>query len=112
MQKWLMLYNCGWPRGIVFRTADHPWGPWSKSAVLFDPDADGGYCHFMHKSWEVEQCDNVHDPGRENEYGGEYGPYQIGRFAEAITNGSMLYFTMSTWNPYNVVLMRAELIIQ
>jgi len=109
LQKWLMTYNCGWPRGILFRTADQPWGPWSKSAVLFDPDADGGYCHFMHVSWEVEQCDNVYDAGRENEYGGEYGPYQIGRFAKATTNGSMVYFTMSTWNPYNVVLMRAEL---
>jgi hypothetical protein len=112
LEKWLMTYNCGWPRGILFRTADQPWGPWSKSAVLFDPDADGGYCHFMHVSWEVEQCDNVYDPGRENEYGGEYGPYQIGRFARATAGGSMVYFTMSTWNPYNVVLMRAELVKQ
>ncbi|MBW1873189.1 MAG: DUF4185 domain-containing protein, partial [Deltaproteobacteria bacterium] len=61
-------------------------------------------------SWENQHCDDTYDPGRENETGGEYGPYLIGRFAKAVPNGSMIYFTMSTWNPYNVVLMRAELI--
>ena len=29
LRKWLMTYNCDDPRGIRFRTADHPWGPWS-----------------------------------------------------------------------------------
>ncbi|MBW1810167.1 MAG: DUF4185 domain-containing protein, partial [Deltaproteobacteria bacterium] len=110
LEKWLMTYNCGYPRGIRFRTADVPWGPWSESDNLFDPEADHGYCHFMHVSWENQHCDDTYDPGRENETGGEYGPYLIGRFAKAVPNGSMIYFTMSTWNPYNVVLMRAELI--
>ena len=86
--------------------------PGTKSAVLFNPDADGGYYHFMHVSWEVEQCDKAYDAGRENEYGGEYGPYQIGRFTKATAGGSMIYFTMSTCNPYNVVLMRAKLVLQ
>jgi hypothetical protein len=45
---WLMLYNANSPRGINFRVAKKPWGPWSPMAVLFDPVRDQGYCHFMH----------------------------------------------------------------
>src|SRR5687767_10330262 len=33
---WLMLYNClEHPRGIVYRVAADPWGPWADAAVLF-----------------------------------------------------------------------------
>ena len=109
LRKWLMLYNCGDPRGINFRTADQPWGPWSESQVLFDPWLDGGYCHFMHVSWQYEQCDRVHDPGRENEWGGEYGPYQFEDLATGDDSTTTIYFTLSTWNPYTVVLMKSTL---
>ncbi len=109
--KWIMLYNCVFSdsRGIVMRTADYPWGPWSAGQILFRPWEDNGYCHFMHTSWTYEKCDNVYDAGHENEWGGEYGPYQ---FEDAATGSSMnttIYFTMSTWNPYTVVLMKASL---
>ncbi len=64
----------------------------------------------MHTSWTVQQCDNVYDPGRENEWGGEYGPYQFEDLAVGGSNWNTTnYFTMSTWNPYTVVLMRATL---
>ncbi|MBN1945326.1 MAG: DUF4185 domain-containing protein [Bradymonadales bacterium] len=112
LAKWLMTYNCINPRGIRFRTADYPWGPWSDSQNLFHPWDDGGYCHFIHTSHLVQQCDEVHDPGRENEWGGEYGPYQIAPLAESIDGGSAVYFVMSTWNPYNVVLMRSDLLLE
>jgi hypothetical protein len=104
---WLMLYNAGEPRGIVMRTADRPWGPWSEAQVLYDPK--DGYGKYMHVSWRVERRDEVHDPGRENEYGGEYGPYLIPRFFRGDRNEATIYFLMSTWNPYNVVLMRGRL---
>jgi hypothetical protein len=50
LRKWLMLYGCDQPRGINFRVADHPWGPWSAPALLFEPRSptEGGYCSFMH----------------------------------------------------------------
>jgi hypothetical protein len=109
LRRWLMLYNAGYPRGINFRTAPAPWGPWSDAQVLFDPWADGGYCHFMHTSWLFANCDNVQDPNRDNEWGGEYGPYQFKEFAEGSDGQTRIYFTMSTWNPYTSVLMRADL---
>lgn len=111
INKWIVLYNCGSPRGINCRTADNPWGPWSEPFVIFDPDAnvDGGYCYFMHSSWEVSRCDNVHDPGRENEWGGEYGPYQFEELAIGNSYQTTIYYTLSTWNPYTVVLMKSTL---
>jgi hypothetical protein len=102
---WLMLYNSGDPRGIVIRTAERPWGPWSEATVLFEPWRDGGYGKFIH----APDRDAVNDPGREKEYGGEYGPYLIPRFFRGERREATIYFTMSTWNPYNVVLMRARI---
>lgn len=110
--RWLMLYNCASPRGINFRTAANPWGPWSDPQVLFEPWVDGGYCHFIHTSWAFWTCDSVHDTGRQNEWGGEYGPYLFEDAAEGTSGSSRVYFTLSTWNPYTVVLMRADLVRQ
>ena len=109
IRKWIMLYNGDPPRGINFRTADAPWGPWSQARLLFDPWLDNGYCHFMHVNWQYSQCDSVHDPGRENEWGGEYGPYQFEELATGNDSTTTIYYTLSTWNPYTVVLMKSAL---
>lgn len=111
IKKWILLYNCGAPRGINCRTADHPWGPWSDPFVIFNPAAnvDKGYCYFIHSNWAVNNCDNVHDPGRANEWGGEYGPYQFEKMAKGDENSTTIYYTLSTWNPYTVVLMKSTI---
>ena len=111
INKWILLYNCDEPRGINFRSADFPWGPWSETQLIFEPWEDQGYCHFMHVNWQFRNCDQVHDPGRENEWGGEYGPYQFEHFASGNENSTTIYYTLSTWNPYTVVLMRSTLIV-
>jgi hypothetical protein len=51
----------------------------------------------------------VHDPGRENEWGGEYGPYQFETLAKGDSSKTTIYYTLSTWNPYTVVLMKSKL---
>lgn len=107
--RWIMLYNCDEPRGITLRTAENPWGPWTEGQILFDPWDDGGYCNYIHVNWEDQRCDDVHDENRENEWGGEYGPYQFEHFARGDEQSTTIYFTMSTWNPYTVVLMKAQL---
>jgi hypothetical protein len=109
IKKWIMMYNCGNPRGINLRTADNPWGPWTKPQIIFHLWDDNGYCHFIHTNWEFDDCDDVHDPNRQNEWGGEYGPYQFEHFATGDENSTTIYFTLSTWNPYTVVLMKAKL---
>ena len=112
LRQWLMLYNCDerpGPRGINFRVSDTPWGPWSPTAVLFHPRTDNGYGRFIHAPGPTR--DALHDPGRENDWGGEYGPYVIERFTkgDAARGRTTIFYTLSTWNPYNVVLMTATL---
>ncbi len=107
--KWVMFYNCPLPRGINMRSADAPWGPWSDSEVIFQPWDDGGYCNFMHVSYQDRNCDSVQDPGRDNEYAGEYGPYIIPSLAKSHDGVTTVYFVMSTWNPYAVMLMKTDL---
>jgi Domain of unknown function (DUF4185) len=99
---WLMLYNAGAPRGINARVAPDPWGPWSSPVVAFDPRGPGvGYGAFMHA---LDAPDDLSDPGREHEWGGEYGPYVIDRYTRALPGRrAAVYFVLSTWNPYNVV---------
>ncbi len=36
---------------------------------------------------------------------GMYGPYQIPQYSRRSDKGVQIYFTMSTWNPYQVMLM-------
>jgi hypothetical protein len=106
---WLLLYNAGSPRGINGRVAASPWGPWSAPMLVFDPGWPGlGYGHFMHVA---NGTDPMSDPGRGHEGGGEYGPYLIDRYTRPadLQRGARVYFVLSTWNPYNTVLMAATL---
>ncbi len=120
--RWLATFNSDNPRGILLHSAPSPWGPWTQRPVMVfdpghrsnpqDPCSGDGYGAFMHVSWAENRCDHVQDdmfdPGqfRDDEYGGEYGPYQISNYAEDAGNGATrLYFAMSTWNPYQAMLM-------
>jgi hypothetical protein len=59
--------------------------------------------------WENRKCDAVHDPGREEGNGDPYGPYQVEDLATGDESSTTIYFTLSTWNPYTVVLMKTTL---
>jgi hypothetical protein len=119
VKRWVMLYNCrnnspSNPRGIYMRTAVQPWGPWSAAQIIFDPVADGGYCHFMHRAVTAQNptaCDSVGDASRLDQQGAAYGPYFLSRFTsgDAARATSTFYFTMATWNPYGQVIMQATI---
>lgn len=106
--QWLILYNCGAPSSRIWlRTAARPWGPWSPPQVVFDAQADGGYCRFMHRPG----CPNgLSDPHSPQVAGDPYAPSIIPRFSRGVAGRSAdIYFLMSTWNPYNTVLMKTRL---
>ena len=110
VKRYVMLYNSEQPRGIMMRSAVSPCGPWSEAAVIFDPWRDQGYGHFMHISAKFKKrSDALSDSKREDEWGGEYGPYIMSRFTTGGDGKCRIYFTMSTWNPYQVVVMRSDL---
>ena len=46
---WLLLYNSAYPRGIVGRVAEQPWGPWSDPFMVFNPFGPLGYGKLMHR---------------------------------------------------------------
>jgi hypothetical protein len=125
LKRWLLLFNSGNPRGILMHSAPKTWGPWSLDPVMiFDPTArpgvdvcsGAGYGKFMHVDYRVAHCDHVQDdmfePGtfRDDDWGGEYGPYQITRYAGPVVDRvAQIWFTMSTWNPYQSMLMKASI---
>jgi hypothetical protein len=112
VKRYVMLYNSGKPRGIVMRSAELPRGPWSAGTVIFDPGRDNGYGHFMHISTKTNpDGDGLSDPGRQEEWGGEYGPYVMSRFTSGADGRCRIFYTMSTWNPYQVVVMQSDLIL-
>jgi hypothetical protein len=110
LKRYVILYNAEKPRGITLRSAKTPWGPWSSGTVIFDPARDNAYGTFMHISSKVKKnADALSDPKREEEWGGEYGPYIMSRFTTGTDGHCRIYFTMSTWNPYQVMVMRSDL---
>jgi hypothetical protein len=40
--------------------------------------------------------------------GGDYAPYMVERFISVQNNTLTLYYTMATWNPYTIVLMKSD----
>jgi hypothetical protein len=113
VKRYVMLYNAGKPRGITMRSAEKAWGPWSESTVIFDPGRDHGYGHFLHvPAKSGRKNDGLSDPKRDDEWGGEYGPYIMARFTSGTAERCRIYYTMSTWNPYQVVVMRSDLRLQ
>jgi hypothetical protein len=121
LQRYLATFNSDNWRGIHLHSSATPWGPWTPTPLmLFDPwfledpanpcSADG-YGRFMHLDWRDRKCDHVQDDMfghvRDDEPGGEYGPYQISTLTRPRNGGADLYFTMSSWNPYQAHLMTA-----
>ena len=106
LNKWIMLYNCDLCNtiGVLIRLADNPWGPWSSPKIIFDPK--DGYGKFIHSPGN----DNIYDKGRNrpSDWGAVYGPYQITPYSTGIKyRYTKIYFTLSTWNPYQVIQMSA-----
>ena len=109
VQRWVVLYNAQRPPGVLMRTSAAPWGPFSDAERLVDPIADGGFANWMHVPNSLGYWDNFADPGKEDVPGGLYGPYLINRFTKGDAGRCTLYYTLSTWNPYQVVLMSSEI---
>jgi hypothetical protein len=109
VKRFVMLYNASSPRGITLRSAGTPWGPWSAGEVIFEPWRDDGYGHFMHISPKFKgKHDGLSDPMREEEWGGEYGPYIMNRYTTGAAGRCRIFYTMSAWNPYQVMVMRSD----
>ncbi len=105
---WLMLYNCG--GSIVARTAAYPWGPWSAASEILSPDKDGAPCRLLMTATGCGSQAVYQQP----QAGGLYAPYVLNRYTTPLSSGSSarqarIYWTLSTWDPYQVSIMRTDL---
>ena len=107
---WVLLYNC---RGrIVMQVAERPWGEWSAPQVVLDSkDARCKYLVNVCKSGKGRCCTDQALPNlKEGARGGGYGPYVLSSLTESSDAGeATIYWVLSTWVPYNTVLMRTVL---
>lgn len=109
LAKWVTLF-----RGVKISLADAPWGPFSEPVTLWDAWGNDGYGDFIHvprthrPPYDDFGCTGVSCMTAPEDWGGPYGPYLIPRFTTGHPGDCQLYFTLSTWNPYTVVLLRAQ----
>jgi hypothetical protein len=112
------------PDGSLYmRFAENPWGPWTEPQQLMaagssdtksEPNnqyAEGGL--LAHNNCRTEQCAH-YDPAYrldlgKNNNGVLYAPSIIDSWTSANQNSTSLYWFVSTWNPYQVVLMKTTL---
>lgn len=121
VSRWVMLYNCfnskpnanDW---IYMRYAEQPWGPYSAPQVIFNPVRDKGFCYFIHRAVTPTQpqCDNLGDPAHPEQSGSGYGPFIVSHYTvgDPANHTSTFYWTMSTWRPYQKVLMQTTIQVQ
>jgi hypothetical protein len=105
---------------IRMRTADDPWGPWSPPQDVFvggDPNvtplqyqyAPGGI--LRHPDCWGSNCASPHMDSMNfwEEYGFLYAPIIHQPWIKTSGTGVDLIWSVSTWDPYHVVLMRTHL---
>jgi Domain of unknown function (DUF4185) len=117
---WLMTYDGARLKadtlGVYFSFATEPWGPWSQPALIFNAQRDGGAGTFIYSTNASDHDLSLAGPiiGTNvpaDTPGGIYAPYQIERFTTIQSNTLTLYYTMATWNPYTIVLMKSDFTI-
>jgi hypothetical protein len=120
LNLWLMTFDSRPPAapGIQFAYSSTPWGPWSTPETILHPLRDPGLGVFIHNP-RGSPPDNLVGPviGRaqldpRGTHGGAYAPYMVERWTKVQGNELTIYYVMSTWNPYVVVLMKSKLRVQ
>ena len=106
--------------GIYFTYATDPWGPWAPAQLIYNAATGGGFGTYIHNvdvDWGPTggpQGPIIGSGGDEcKDRGATYGPFMVSRFNQIDSAGKMLsiYYTMSTLNPYTILLMRADFTI-
>lgn len=117
LHAWLLLYNCA-PWTVEARFAPEPWGPWSPPVVLLSAAHDPGIectliqsaagCAGLRNYWKL--------PNGKPWPGIFYAPFVLNRFTRDATAAgagqsrrTTIYWLLSTWNPYVVVVMQSTL---
>jgi Domain of unknown function (DUF4185) len=121
LRTWLLLYTCT-PLSVEARFAPEPWGPWSAPIIILDAvqDPDVGCTLIM----SLAGCGSQPSPyppfpGGASVPGAFYAPFVLDRFTQEEPTPfpkpgpqpkrARIYWLLSTWNPYTVVVMQSTL---
>lgn len=118
---YFMTYNCGKDLShyVQLRVAERPEGPWSKAATLLrNTDAYGVFVHADPN--ETGSDDGLGETGLfstalrlPRTKGDVYGPYLIPEWFKQSGPGEYeIAYTLSSWNPYQVHLLRSKVSIE
>jgi hypothetical protein len=114
LQTWLLTYVCGLYR-VETRTAPNPWGPWSEPTVLLSLKHDPSVVCTLIMDPFGSGCPSQ-PPLPSNGIGLFYGPFVMARYTQDTTPSGVkglrqaqVYWLLSTWNPYRVVVMTSTL---
>jgi hypothetical protein len=111
------------PEGAIHvRFARQPWGPWTAPQQLFTPgnpiplaeapDAASQYAPggiLRHPMCVTSNCAPQEPTEDSSDYGFLYAANIIDAWTVPTANGARIYWNVSTWHPYQVVLMKSEL---
>jgi hypothetical protein len=111
------------PEGAIhIRFASQPWGPWSAPQQLFvagDPnpltEAPAGASQYgpggilRHPMCTTPECAPSEPTSERNDYGFFYAANVIDAWTVPTAKGARIYWNLSTWHPYQVVLLKTEL---
>jgi hypothetical protein len=99
----------------LFAYSRTPWGPWSEPQIIFNAARDGALGKFIHDP-QSHPDDGLAGPvigkGQANPqavHGGAYAPYVVERWTKVQGSELSVYYVLSTWNPYVVVLMKSRM---
>jgi hypothetical protein len=137
LRRWIMLYGGDLDGGLVpplfgsdvpllrhdpygavqLRSAEHPWGPWTAPQRLMlaadsglgavDQYAPGGPLH--HPDCNRGDCTPGDGLFTQYDRGFFYGANIVDTWTTARDTSVDLYWFVSTWNPYQVLLMKSAL---
>lgn len=96
---------------MTLRWAEHPWGPWTPRLRLLDWVAGGmssdPFTRFIKTGPDDEVGDRIFR-AQARSTGGAYAPYLFDSRRDG--DDLVLRYTLSTWNPYQVVLLEHRLV--
>jgi hypothetical protein len=110
---WLLTYDHRSPWGVFFQYSRTPWGPWSPRQHVFVPGDGAAFVHDPSRTPDDGLGGPIigkNDP--QTTHGGVYAPYVVERWTKLQGTTLDLYYTLSTWNPYVVLLMKSQFKVQ
>jgi hypothetical protein len=120
LHTWLLFYNCA-PWTVEARFAPEPWGPWSPPMVMLSAAQDPNVvCTLIQSAAGCPGLRNYWVLPNGNPWPGIfYAPFVMDRFTRDETQAgagqlkrAKVYWLLSTWNPYTVVVMQSTLELQ